>query len=293
MKPLSIVLLSALVSTAAAGATVVVLGPRTAAGSDLSIAPGPTEDLRELRAEIAAQAKLLGELSAALELRTPSAPPSAARVSATSVEDVVRSVLDEERRSSKVETKPAAPPLVGAAGALARILELRAGDAGYNEIEKLWGELRAAGVMDEVVAEFERYAELHPDDPEAQVMLGNAYIQRLQSASGSEAGAWAIKADGAYTAALELDDHNWEARFSKAVSLSFWPPIFGKQQDAIGEFETLLQQQATAVPEPGHANTYVYLGNLYQQQGNLEKARRIWADGLAAFPNDPTLLAKQ
>jgi tetratricopeptide (TPR) repeat protein len=100
-----------------------------------------------------------------------------------------------------------------------------------------------------------------------------------------------MKADGAFDQALELDPRHWDARFSKAISLAFWPPIFGKQAGAVKNFETLMlqQEEAGGASQPQYAQTYQFLGNLYMQQGNSQKAREIWSRGLRFFPNDATL----
>ncbi len=177
--------------------------------------------------------------------------------------------------------------------ALSDILAMRAAGASYEDLEAYWRKMREEGRTDEMVGIFEEYAETNPADPEAQMLLGNAYLQRVQeSPTGPEMGEWANKADVAFDSALELDETNWDARLSKAVSLSFWPPIFGKQGEAIGQFEILLDQQKNQPANANHAQTYKYLGNLYQQQGDTEKAQAIWQEGLTAFPDDASLAEK-
>ena len=83
--------------------------------------------------------------------------------------------------------------------------------------------------------------------PEAQLALGQAYLGMTQQLEGMEAGKYATLADKALDQALELEPEHWEARFTKAVALSFWPPILGKQPLAIRQFETLMEQQASII----------------------------------------------
>ncbi|MBM3991097.1 MAG: hypothetical protein FJ298_08815 [Planctomycetes bacterium] len=162
------------------------------------------------------------------------------------------------------------------------------------ERQKIWAELGKAGLVDALLAKFEERAKLAPNDPDAQVDLGSAYLQRLfQATPGPEQGLWAGKADKAFDAALALDSNHWDARFSKAVSLSFWPPIFGKQKEAISHFETLLTQQShSSAADPRFAQTHLLLGNLYQQSGNAAKATGTWSAGLALYPDDAALREK-
>ncbi len=153
----------------------------------------------------------------------------------------------------------------------------------------LWQKVREAGLIDVAVQRMEERAREYPSSAEVQNELGAAYIQRLSTAGDLEKGTWAMKADGAFDKALELQPDHWEARFQKAVALSFWPPITGKQTEAVKHFEILLGQQEAAQQQPHHAQTYLFLGNLYQQQGNREKAVETWKRGAAIHPQDKDL----
>ena len=53
-----------------------------------------------------------------------------------------------------------------------------------------------------------------------------------------------------------------------------------------------MEQQKSAPSHPGHAQTYLYLGNLHEQRGNLAKARQVWQQGLRLFPNNKALRKK-
>jgi len=114
----------------------------------------------------------------------------------------------------------------------------------------------------------------------------------FKAGNGPEAGIWATKADKAFDAALAVDDHCWDARFSKAVSLSFWPPVFGKQGEAIKNFEVLTEQQASQPSDPKFAQTWLLLGNMYQQTGRMDQALATWQKGLALFPGNEALQAQ-
>lgn len=161
------------------------------------------------------------------------------------------------------------------------------------EVQELWQRLRDEGRMDEVLAAFEARADRDPSDPEAQVALGTAYLQKIQEiGNGPLAGVLATQADRAFERALQLDPTHWEARYSKAVALTFWPPVFGKQNEAIATFESLVAQQASMVPEPHHSGPHLLLGNMYQQIGETQKAIAAWQAGLALFPGDADLAAQ-
>lgn len=159
--------------------------------------------------------------------------------------------------------------------------------------QAVWDRIRENGMLDDTIAMLEARADKFSDDPEAQVEVASAYIQKIfEVGEGPAAGLWAGKADKAFDRALALDDRHWDARFNKAISLSFWPPIFGKQREAISHFETLIEQQVGGPSEDRHAQTYLLLGNLYAQSGDSSKAETTWKAGLGLFPDNESLIGK-
>jgi tetratricopeptide (TPR) repeat protein len=160
----------------------------------------------------------------------------------------------------------------------------------WDEREEIFERARKAGRLDEVIARMEAWAAERPEDADAQVALASAYIAKIQEVGQSpEAGRLAMQADRSYDAALAVDERHWEARFAKAMSLSFWPPVFGKQTEAIKHFEILAQQQAGLPAQDHFAQTYLMLGNTYQQVGQLDKALSAWQKGLEIFPGNEEL----
>lgn len=167
---------------------------------------------------------------------------------------------------------------------IVRLLDQNALD--HDQQQQLFEELRATGRLDEYVAEIERLAAENPTDPALQVALGNAYLQKLFGVKGGmEAGTWAMKSDGAFGKALDLDPENWEARFLKAVSLSNWPAFLGKGREAIDHFEILVEQQESMAPRPEFAQTYLFYGNVLAASGDPDEALSIWRQGLRLYPD--------
>ena len=194
----------------------------------------------------------------------------------------------EVQRSAEERAKPepSAAELDFAKVSIGELVrELSRTGLGDRERQELFQRLRDSGRIDEYVAKIEELAAANPNDPVLQVALGNAYLQKLFGvSSGPEMGTWAYKSDGAFNRALELDDHNWDARFVKAVSLSNWPAFLGRGPEAIANFEELLDQQSEVRPRDEFAMTYLFLGNLHQANGDTEKALAVWREGLAKFP---------
>lgn len=170
---------------------------------------------------------------------------------------------------------------------------IMAGDVDWEESQKLWKEIEAAGKLDEVVKMLEERAAARGNDPDAQVESGLAYLQKVfRAGGGPDAGVWAIKADKAFDAALALDENHWMGRFQKAVSLSFWPPVMGMQTDSVKHFEILAAQQENMPAHEGFEQTYLMLGNLHMQMGAKDKAIAAWQKGLAKCPDSAELKKK-
>ena len=183
------------------------------------------------------------------------------------------------------------PSSKGDAASFAR--ELLDGDLSWEERQALWKRVADAGLMEALIAELEDQTEMDPSNPDLRNRLGQSYLQQgFLSGVGPSSMEWFQKADGAFDATLELDGEHWEARFNKAVSLSNWPAFLGKSNEAIQQFEILIDQQENRSPRPGYDQTYFFLGNMYAENGQNEKAQAVWNQGAILFPNSTFLADK-
>ncbi len=201
------------------------------------------------------------------------------------IESIVRELLAEQAKPSE------APD--AAVNVQAMVTEIADVGSQSERGQELWANARKAGKVDELVAAFERLAKENPNDPDAQADLGDAYIQKLLGSKDvMSQGTLSLQADKAYDAALAVDPTHWRARFSKAFSYTFWPDFLGKKAEAIDNFKILIDQQEQGAPKPGYDQTYLVLGNLYEQQGKGDEARKVWERGLALNPDSAALRQK-
>lgn len=288
MNTAAVLGLSLALSVGAAATTAIVMMPAESAPEADSAAapaePGSSAEVAALRAELHAQAErqesfeqqVLAKLDALGRRPEPIATELAAGHAPNAGLDDAAAAIEAGAELTKEEQ-------------LSELL-LALGDAAWDDQALLWTKLKEADLVDEALAHFREQAELNSDDPEAQFALGSAYIQAIQVTENDMLkGQLATGADQAFDAVLELDENHLDARRAKAISLSFWPPIFGKTTEAKQQFETLITKQLQTDPSPEHAEAYLWLGNLHLQTGDSEAAKQVWADGLSLFPNNAEL----
>lgn len=295
MKPIVLIPVS-IAAAAATSLAVCCLAQRTESAPQSAPEPDArvTEQLAATLDRLQVQQSELARAVAELRAAPPLSDPPAARVPLGEIEAAVARALDARALPAVATDTPRAPAAAVAPKKLdPKAAYERVRDLPWDEQQAVWKEIAAGGDLEAVVAMFEARAKADPNDPEAQVELGHAYLQKVFHAGGGpEAGVWAMKADAAYDTALKLDDRSWEARFSKAMSLSHWPAVFGKQTEAIKHFEILVGQQQSLKQRPEFAQTHFLLGNMYQQIGDRDRALAAWQQGLSLFPED-TELAQQ
>jgi tetratricopeptide (TPR) repeat protein len=167
----------------------------------------------------------------------------------------------------------------------------------FQEKQAAWKQLWAAGELDQAIADLKQRLADNPNDPEIPAALGEADIYKLralrdQNGDYNEISLLAIQADQNFNTALKLDPANWEAQFFKATSLSHWPPEMNKGPEVIQRLSSLIDQQEAMPPQPQFAQTYILLGEQYQQAGQPDYAVQTWKLGAARFPGDATLQKK-
>ena len=150
-----------------------------------------------------------------------------------------------------------------------------------------------AGKLDQAIAELEKRTASDTNNADCPAALGHAYLLKCGTIQDvREQGILAMQADKLFDTALSLDPSNWDARFIKAVAMSYWPPNLNKGEEVIQHFQTLIQQQETQTPQPQFADTYAWLGDQYQKAGRADDAKATWQRGATLFPADEKLRTK-
>jgi tetratricopeptide (TPR) repeat protein len=273
----------------AAGTAFAITASRGPEAPEPAGRPDVGKELAELRD---AHRQLLQRVEALANTPAPAVASSGAERSAVtqvSPEQIAAAVDAYMQKHAGAKT----PAVGAAAGApqfdLDQEFDLLRG-VGYDANPALWKRLHASGKGREALARFEAAVKADPKNVTAQMEYANALLAYMREDQGDYN--LAIRADRAFDDVLALDDKHWEARFTKAVSYSFWPPITGKPKQAIGHLETLVAQQDTMPPQAHEANTYVILGNLLESSGDSAKAKKIWRKGARRHPENQDLAAR-
>ncbi|MBL8755207.1 MAG: hypothetical protein JNK15_18020 [Planctomycetes bacterium] len=289
MNPSAVLVLSTLLATAAATGIAFALRPAAAEPT-----PGPSlaQELADLKAD---QQKLLARLDAMAKAPAPANQAAAIdrtavpTVSADQVAAAVEAYLQKRPAGAAALLADAAGKVAGG-GAFdldAEFANLQS--KSFWEDGDLWRRLHAAGKMEEAIARFEQLAKASPNDPQVQMQLASAYLSYVNL--DQTKWQYSMKADGVFDKVLELDGKHWEARFTKAMSYTFWPDFLGKKKEAISHFETLVAQQESMPPQANEAQTYLYLGNLLEAR-DPAKAKEIWQKGARRHPDNQELANK-
>jgi tetratricopeptide (TPR) repeat protein len=165
--------------------------------------------------------------------------------------------------------------------------------ASYQQKKDAWQQLKDTGKLDQAVGQLEQLVAGNPQSAADIAALGQAYMKQCDEYKDiRDKAILVMKADQTFDAALNVDPSNWDARFNKAVGMSYWPPELNKTQEVFQQFQTLIQQQEAEPPQPQFALPYVWLGDQYQKAGYPDEATQTWQRGAALFPDNSQLRKK-
>jgi len=244
--------------------------------------------LNRPRTRAAATAEPVVETAPAADAPQPVEPPAAQpepQVPPTAAPPAAKA-------TSSTVVAPVNPALEAAS--LSRAVDvLVSPQASHQQRQEVWKYLGDAGKLDAAIADLEKRMTNDLSNAECPAALGHAYLQKCGTIKDvREQGILAMQADKMFDTALSLDPSNWDARFMKAVAMSYWPPMLNKGDEVIQHFQTLIQQQETQAPQPQFAETYAWLGDQYQKAGRADDAKTVWQRGATLFPADEKLRTK-
>lgn len=206
--------------------------------------------------------------------------------------DMIKPKMASGDASANKVSAPPAPSSVEGEAFTDAVNALVSPKSTYGQRQAALKQLKDTGRLADAIARLEQDMPNDPKNALYPAVLGEAYLKMCAGSTDlREQAIWAMTADKDFDTALSLDPSNWDARYTKAVAMSYWPASMNKGDEVIQQFTTLIQQQEQETPQPEFAQTYEWLGKQYQKAGQPDAAQQVWQRGAALFPNDPTLQA--
>lgn len=144
---------------------------------------------------------------------------------------------------------------------------------------------------DRAIAFLEQLVADHPDDANAHLNYGFAYVDKIPVAGSITQVILANSALGEFTKSIELQ-RSWIALYTRGNSYLYWPKIFGRAPLGIADLEAAMKLQKADSKKSYYVRSYLALGDGYWKTDNLAKAKQVWAEGLKEFPSSAALQAR-
>jgi tetratricopeptide (TPR) repeat protein len=149
--------------------------------------------------------------------------------------------------------------------------------------------------FDKEIAFFEKLVADHPTSSNAYLNYGFAYVDKIAAAGSITQVIMANTALTQFTKSIELKP-TWIALYTRGNSYLYWPKIFARAGLGVADLERAFAMQKAEPKKSYHVRVYISLGDGYWKTENLEKAKAIWKEGVAQFPDSQALkdrLSKQ
>ena len=133
---------------------------------------------------------------------------------------------DALSHQSTAAPPPASVEAIAFAAAVDTLTSVRATHA---EKQAALKQLQDSGRLADAAAELEQRKSADPQNALYPTALGQAYLRLCATTTDVRQQAiWGMTADADFETALNLDPSNWDARFTRAVAMSYWPDTLNK-----------------------------------------------------------------
>jgi tetratricopeptide (TPR) repeat protein len=142
--------------------------------------------------------------------------------------------------------------------------------------------------FDRPIKFFETLVAEHPNAATAQLNYGFAYVDKMPASGAITQVIMANTALGFFAKSIEIKP-TWLAYYTRGNSYLFWPRIFNRTKLGVADLEEAYKMQKAGPPKSYHLRVYISLGDGYWKTDELDKAKAMWKEGLAIFPNNAAL----
>ena len=141
---------------------------------------------------------------------------------------------------------------------------------------------------DKEIAFFEKLAAKNPTASMAFLNYGFSYVDKIPAAGSITQVILANTALTQFTKSIDLKP-TWIALYTRGNSYLYWPRIFGRSQLGVNDLEKAYGMQKGQGRKSYYVRVFVSLGDGYWKTDNIDKAKAIWKEGLAMFPESQSL----
>jgi tetratricopeptide (TPR) repeat protein len=124
--------------------------------------------------------------------------------------------------------------------------------------------------------------------PNAYLNFGFSYVDKIPAAGSITQVILANTALTQFSKSIDLKP-SWIALYTRGNSYLYWPKIFGRAQLGVNDLEKAYAMQKGQGKKSYYVRVYISLGDGYWKTDNLEKAKAIWKEGAAMFPESQGL----
>jgi tetratricopeptide (TPR) repeat protein len=144
---------------------------------------------------------------------------------------------------------------------------------------------------DRCIKFFEKLVADNPKSANAYLNFGFAYVDKIPASGTITQVILANTALSYFTKSLELKP-SWIGYYTRGNSYLFWPKIFGRTPLGVADLEQAMKMQKQDAKKTYHIRAYISLGDAYWKMDEMAKAKEIWKEGLALFPESVPLKSR-
>jgi len=144
---------------------------------------------------------------------------------------------------------------------------------------------------DRCIKFFEKLVADNPNSANAYLNYGFAYVDKIPAAGTITQVILANTALTYFTKSIELRP-SWIAYYTRGNSYLYWPKIFGRAALGVADLEQAMKMQKADKKRIYHVRAYISLGDGYWKMDDLAKAKAVWQQGQAEFPDNAQIKAR-
>ena len=141
---------------------------------------------------------------------------------------------------------------------------------------------------DRCLSFFEKLVAAAPGASNAYLNNGFAIVDKIPDSGAITQVILANKALSFFSKSIEIKP-SWIAYYTRGNSYLFWPRIFNRTQLGIADLEEAMKLQKADKKRNFHVRSFIALGDGYWKVDEVEKAKTLWREGLALFPENALL----